>query len=153
MKQTRNLEDLLRQYDLLAAPAARDAAVTGICNDSPPGPGRRPLYLQGLRLQAGVSGHGPEPGGRVRPGGDGLSRGGHPLHPVTDVRKAQSLAARWFYDNPSDGLTLIGVTGTKGKTTTSYMIPGRHHSPGGPDHGPQLLRRTLLAAARTWTPI
>ena len=34
MKQTRNLEDLLRQYDLLAAPAARDAAVTGICNDS-----------------------------------------------------------------------------------------------------------------------
>ena len=25
MKQTRNLEDLLRQYDLLAAPAARDA--------------------------------------------------------------------------------------------------------------------------------
>ena len=34
MKQTRNLEDLLRQYDLLAAPAARDAAVTGICNKS-----------------------------------------------------------------------------------------------------------------------
>ena len=34
---------------------------------------------------------------------------------VTDVRKAQSLAARWFYDNPSDSLTLIGVTGTKGK--------------------------------------
>ena len=25
MKQTRNLEDLLRQYDLLAAPAAREA--------------------------------------------------------------------------------------------------------------------------------
>ena len=24
MKQTRNLEDLLRQYDLLAAPAARE---------------------------------------------------------------------------------------------------------------------------------
>ncbi|MFQ9053689.1 MAG: Mur ligase family protein [Oscillospiraceae bacterium] len=41
---------------------------------------------------------------------------------VTDVRRAQSLAARWFYDNPSDSLTLIGVTGTKGKTTTSYMI-------------------------------
>ena len=40
MKQTRNLEDLLRQYDLLAAPAARDAAVTGICNDS-----RRALSL------------------------------------------------------------------------------------------------------------
>lgn len=78
-----------------------------------------------------------------------------PLHPgLTDVRKAQSLAARWFYDNPSDGLTLIGVTGTKGKTTTSYMIPGRHQRPGpGRTMGLSSSRRTLLAAARTWTPI
>ena len=29
MKQTRNLEDLLRQYDLLAAPAAREVSDAG----------------------------------------------------------------------------------------------------------------------------
>ena len=27
-----------------------------------------------------------------------------------------------FYDNPSRKFKLIGVTGTKGKTTTTYMI-------------------------------
>ena len=27
-----------------------------------------------------------------------------------------------FYDNPCEELTIIGITGTKGKTTTSYMI-------------------------------
>lgn len=31
------------------------------------------------------------------------------------------LAAGWF-DDPSDALTVIGVTGTDGKTTTSYLI-------------------------------
>ena len=40
---------------------------------------------------------------------------------VSDVRKAQSLAAQWFYDRPSDAFTLVGITGTKGKTTTTYM--------------------------------
>ena len=122
MKQTRNLEDLLRQYDLLAAPAARDAAVTGICNDSRQardgdlfickGYGFKPEYLAMARRQGAVCALAETdfPGVDI------------PCIRVTDVRKAQSLAARWFYDNPSDGLTLIGVTGTKGKTTTSYMI-------------------------------
>ncbi|MFQ9053690.1 MAG: hypothetical protein ACLR5H_11565 [Oscillospiraceae bacterium] len=64
MKQTRNLEDLLRQYDLLAAPAARDAAVTGICNDSRrardgdlficKGYGFKPEYLAMARRQGAV---------------------------------------------------------------------------------------------------
>ncbi len=40
---------------------------------------------------------------------------------VSDVRKAQSIMARWFYDEPSNAFQLIGVTGTKGKTTTTHM--------------------------------
>jgi len=27
-----------------------------------------------------------------------------------------------FYDNPSEKLTVIGITGTKGKSTTTFMI-------------------------------
>ena len=27
-----------------------------------------------------------------------------------------------FYDTPSDEMTIIGITGTKGKTTTTYMV-------------------------------
>lgn len=41
---------------------------------------------------------------------------------VQSVRRAMACAAAAFYGNPSRKLTLIGVTGTNGKTTTSYLI-------------------------------
>ncbi|NMN00441.1 UDP-N-acetylmuramoylalanyl-D-glutamate--2, 6-diaminopimelate ligase [Bifidobacterium sp. DSM 109958] len=40
---------------------------------------------------------------------------------VNDVRRAMSLLAAAFYGNPQERLTLIGITGTKGKTTTAYF--------------------------------
>lgn len=41
---------------------------------------------------------------------------------VKNTRAAlASISAEWF-GNPSKGLKLIGITGTKGKTTTTYMI-------------------------------
>lgn len=40
---------------------------------------------------------------------------------VTDIRKAMALCACMFYGHPSKKLDLIGITGTKGKTTVSYM--------------------------------
>lgn len=39
-----------------------------------------------------------------------------------NTRYALAIAACNFYKNPSKKLKLIGVTGTKGKTTTTYMI-------------------------------
>lgn len=41
---------------------------------------------------------------------------------VPDTRVALSICACNFYDNPSKKFKLIGVTGTKGKTTTTFMI-------------------------------
>ncbi|MCI8506054.1 MAG: UDP-N-acetylmuramyl-tripeptide synthetase [Lachnospiraceae bacterium] len=41
---------------------------------------------------------------------------------VKDIRRAASLAARWFYDNPGEELFVTGITGTKGKTTTAYIL-------------------------------
>lgn len=43
---------------------------------------------------------------------------------VKDIRKAMSLISVNFYNNPAKKLKLIGVTGTNGKTTTTYMISG-----------------------------
>lgn len=40
---------------------------------------------------------------------------------VNDARKALSLLAAEFYDHPERELTLVGITGTKGKTTTAYF--------------------------------
>ena len=39
-----------------------------------------------------------------------------------DTRYALAICACNFYDNPSKKFNLIGITGTKGKTTTSFMI-------------------------------
>ena len=39
-----------------------------------------------------------------------------------DTREALSIVSCNFYKNPSKKFKLIGITGTKGKTTTSYMI-------------------------------
>ena len=41
---------------------------------------------------------------------------------VPDTRKALAKLSCNFYDNPSEKFTLIGVTGTKGKTTTTFMM-------------------------------
>ena len=39
-----------------------------------------------------------------------------------DTRVALAYTASNFYDNPTKKLKLIGITGTKGKTTTTFMI-------------------------------
>lgn len=39
-----------------------------------------------------------------------------------DTRKFMALAACNFYNHPSRDFKLVGITGTKGKTTTSFMI-------------------------------
>jgi UDP-N-acetylmuramoyl-L-alanyl-D-glutamate--2,6-diaminopimelate ligase len=51
---------------------------------------------------------------------------------VEDARLALAEIACAFYDRPSDRIELIGITGTNGKTTTSFMCreilraAGRH---------------------------
>ncbi len=41
---------------------------------------------------------------------------------VDDLREALALAAANFYGYPSDRLKTVGVTGTKGKTTVTYIL-------------------------------
>ncbi len=41
---------------------------------------------------------------------------------VSDTRKAMAHAAAVFYDHPSQDISLVGVTGTNGKTTTTFLV-------------------------------
>ena len=41
---------------------------------------------------------------------------------VTDIKKTLAKIARTFYDFPEKKMTTIGITGTKGKTSTLYFI-------------------------------
>ena len=41
---------------------------------------------------------------------------------VSDARAAMASISRTFYGRPDERLKMIGITGTKGKTTTTYMI-------------------------------
>lgn len=45
-----------------------------------------------------------------------------PVIKVTDVRAAMGPVADAIYGEPSKDLTIIGITGTSGKTTTSYLL-------------------------------
>ena len=63
---------------------------------------------------------------------DGVDLEGRPVVVVRDTRRALAPLATRFYGNPSSELTLVGVTGTNGKTSTTYLVEsilqkaGRH---------------------------
>jgi UDP-N-acetylmuramoyl-L-alanyl-D-glutamate--2,6-diaminopimelate ligase len=58
-----------------------------------------------------------DPGGRSRAAASGV-----PVFVLADPRARLGEIACWVYGDPSTRLRLIGVTGTSGKTTTSYLL-------------------------------
>jgi UDP-N-acetylmuramoyl-L-alanyl-D-glutamate--2,6-diaminopimelate ligase len=51
---------------------------------------------------------------------------------VPDGRLALAILAATFYDHPSRALSVTGITGTNGKTTTSYLVRAIHERAGYP---------------------
>ena len=49
---------------------------------------------------------------------------------VADTRKAMAAASANFYDHPSKDFALVGITGTNGKTTTTYLVEHIAHVAG-----------------------
>ncbi|MCL1846060.1 MAG: UDP-N-acetylmuramoyl-L-alanyl-D-glutamate--2,6-diaminopimelate ligase [Defluviitaleaceae bacterium] len=50
------------------------------------------------------------------------SKSATPVISVPNTRQAMARISANFYDNPAEKMRLIGVTGTNGKTTTTYFI-------------------------------
>jgi UDP-N-acetylmuramoyl-L-alanyl-D-glutamate--2,6-diaminopimelate ligase len=115
----------------MAAPAgaaSRPGAVSGITLDSRevqsgdlyaalPGDRDHGARYAGAAARAGAVAVLTDPAGRDLAASCGL-----PLFVVPDPRSRLGEVASWVYGNPSAGLRLIGVTGTSGKTTTTYLI-------------------------------
>src|SRR5260370_18561490 len=55
-------------------------------------------------------------------GSRGAAAAGLPVLAVADPRARLGEVASWVYGHPSNHLLLIGVTGTSGKTTTTYFL-------------------------------
>ena len=120
----------------MTSPAERDpftrpgdlAAVTGVAHDSRRmRPGDLYAALPGMRqhgalfcreaVRAGAVAVLTDAGGR-----DLATACGLPVFVVSNVRTRLGEVAAWIYGRPSERLLLIGVTGTSGKTTTSYLL-------------------------------
>ena len=123
--RSKKLADLLRGMpDLIRADEEGSLGINGIAYDS-----RKvePGFL--FAAVPGFKADGHDFIGQARRAGAAailterwLENAGVPQVQVRSVRKAMAFAACQFYDNPSRRLSLIGVTGTNGKTTTTYLI-------------------------------
>jgi UDP-N-acetylmuramoyl-L-alanyl-D-glutamate--2,6-diaminopimelate ligase len=103
----------------------RDAPVTAIAYDSRRvTPGSVFVALKGLKTDGGAfAEQAASRGARAivseSPRPDALAV---PWLVVRDARLALALLADRFFDHPSRRMPVIGVTGTNGKTTTSYLL-------------------------------
>lgn len=119
----KDLADQLRRADLLMEWAERDLTLTGVTDDS-----RRVIRggvyvaIRGTQADGHDFAQGAIERGAAalvveRPLGLGV-----PELLVRDGRRAAIAVARAWYDDPTARMTLIAVTGTNGKTTTSNIV-------------------------------
>ncbi len=121
------LSDVLRET--AGVRLQRDAEITGITYDSRAvKPGYLFVAIVGTELDGrrfipdavsrGAAAVVTEAGDEVPPGvteGTGFAS-------VPDARRALSQASNLYYGEPSRSLVVVGVTGTKGKTTTCHLV-------------------------------
>ncbi|HEY3733527.1 MAG TPA: UDP-N-acetylmuramoyl-L-alanyl-D-glutamate--2,6-diaminopimelate ligase [Streptosporangiaceae bacterium] len=153
----------------MTSPAERDpfagpdglAAITGVTHDSRRvRPGDLYAALPGLRqhgalfcreaAEAGAVAVLTDPDGRDVATGSAL-----PVFVISDVRDRLGEVAAWVYGQPARQLLMLGVTGTSGKTTTSYLLESGLRAAGhltGLIGGVETRIGPLMAASELTTP-
>ena len=114
------LSQLLRAAGLTCPQDVEITAIT--CNSEDVVPGALFAALEGAR----TDGRDYIPAAVERGAAAILCRGGAaaavPIIDVPDPRETLGVMAAEFYGRPADGMTMVAVTGTKGKTTTAHML-------------------------------
>jgi UDP-N-acetylmuramoyl-L-alanyl-D-glutamate--2,6-diaminopimelate ligase len=79
-------------------------------------------HTHGARFAAEARDHGAVAVLTDEPGRPGAASTGLPVLVVDDPRVALGPVSAWIYHDPSAAMSLTGVTGTNGKTTTTFLI-------------------------------
>ena len=123
------LHTLLKQYDpRISVAGVPNVEVTGVREDSRqvrPGDlflARPGTQADGLQFVADARARGAVAVVSQTPLPKGQSGIGMPQVVVRDASAAASILANLFHGNPGEKVRVLGVTGTNGKTTTTYLI-------------------------------
>ena len=117
------LQELLKGIEILECKAAPDMEVGGVCFDSRAAkPGELFVAVTGFA----ADGHKFIPAA-VKNGAavvlcERAPAENIPYVVVRSTRAALALASANWYGHPADSMTMIGVTGTNGKTTVTYLL-------------------------------
>ena len=117
------LKDVIKGLEILSATADREQEITGVSYDSrTTAPGDVFVAISG----AAVDGHRFIPMAAEKGAAcvvcEHVPEGDIPYVQVASSRKALALMAGNWFDHPAKEMTMIGVTGTSGKTTSTYLI-------------------------------
>jgi UDP-N-acetylmuramoyl-L-alanyl-D-glutamate--2,6-diaminopimelate ligase len=118
------LRELLAGTSVLDAATDLEIPVSGLCDDSRRArPGDLFFGLTGLKQDGQAFVRSALTAGAVAAVvGPDIHLPGTPLVRVDDPRQALAQAAAHFFGHPSRSLAVVGVTGTNGKTTTTWML-------------------------------
>ena len=115
---------LLEEVDVRDAAGPLESEVRGLCYDSRRArPGDVFFALPGLKSDGRTFAHAALEAGAVAVVSDSAERwpAGASVQ-VREPRLALAQAANRFHDHPSRALRVVAVTGTNGKTTTTYLL-------------------------------
>ncbi len=118
------LRDLLAGLEILSATADPDLEIPGVSYDSR---ATRPGDLFVAMTGFAVDGHGFIPKAADAGAAAVLcekvpEEGSLPYVQVADSRRALAVVGANFFGHPADDMTMVAVTGTNGKTTTTYLL-------------------------------
>ncbi len=101
----------------------QDLEVTDVTHDSRKvQPGALFVAIRGLASDGNRFAEAARKRGAIAVASEAPPRAGIPWLQVGDAREALATLSAEFLGRPAEALTLVGVTGTNGKTTTAYLI-------------------------------
>jgi UDP-N-acetylmuramoyl-L-alanyl-D-glutamate--2,6-diaminopimelate ligase len=117
------LREVLEEVDVVEATGSLEVEIAGLCLDSRRvRPGELFFGLAGLHADGGRFVRQALAAGAAAAVVDAAARvEGVPLVRVRDPRRALAQAAGRFHEHPSRRLRVVAVTGTNGKTTTTWL--------------------------------